>query len=741
MEDTDALQKVNMGSRPSMPTAQSDARQESAESSKKYEKGQNENELKGDENENEKEQEEQQQQEQGNHKPEDTFSVLQGIGAARALCQAPDGGRLYVGDFDGRVTAIGNPAEAEAEAESKRETILKVPARVFTVAVGLHAHAASRASSPLLPGASSTSTAVAADDHTTTTTSLAQTVISGVSDGSIYLSSAPKPATGQPARKAGGGAAAYPAPPLSRQITRLVGHGTAAVRAAAAAAKRKIFATAGVSGLLRWWHLPGGEPISGCVGHSDDINGLAFSPSQTWLATASSDSTVKIWEVGADSVGAALPAAKPSAIFTGHQAIVVAVIAANDTTAVSAGCDKLIRVWNKDTLRVSLVLRGHEGNITSLAMSAANGTNSTAVLASGSMDRTVRLWSFPGGEALSVLRNHANFVYTLAFAADGATLTSAGEGGNIRYWSVPEGNLLHTTNAAHGGEPIRALSAGPEGIVLSGGFDRKLQAWDVGSKECIASAENAHNGRIFALAATCAATNPVGGGHNALLISGAADGSIRTWDCFGAVCNDDGDETDEQEQQSLARCKLSAAKHIVGHGQAAVRAIAVASNSNLFATAGVSGLLLWWEWPRGEPVGSCSGHSCDINGLTFSPSEAWLASAGSDGTIKVTQGSHATYKLTPLPPTPPPSPPPPLIILLAYWAVPKCIDSGLNCCVFAKHCFVQLPLLILPPSPPPSLYRVDAGLGLARTGRRARVQTTCSAEGSRGHCGCCDCSR
>ena len=724
-----------------MPAQKSDSDQESKETPEK-----DEAEKQQEVQQHEVEQQDVQQQDVQQQHPcsasthSDPF-IMQGVGAARALCLAPDG-QLYAGAFDGSVTAICNPKPQSQTKLEKRETILKVPDRIFTVCM---------ASCSLSAPSSLPSSQAGKGAETSPKLQPTKVLITGVADGAIYLStikpeaepepyaapgaapesepeSEPEPAAAD--RTAGAGARAADAatlqgnarndacsPSSTRRCNRLVGHGTAAVRAIAIATSRKIFATAGVSGLLQWWQLPGGEPISGCKGHARDINDVVFSPSESWLASASSDGTVKIWEVASKEdgkgegkgeegsrgkkgrTGSAVPAAKPQAIFTGHRAIVVAVIAPNDSTVVSGGCDKCIRVWNKDTLVVSHVLRGHEANITSLAMPASTTapTAPTTVFASGSMDKTVRVWSLPDGRNLSVLRAHTNFVYTIAFAPDGTTLASAGEGGNIRYWSVPEGSPLHTTNAAHGGNPIRALAAGSDGIILSGGFDNKLQAWDTASKKCIRSVENAHGGRLFAIAASstgsgAAEETAVRDRQRTIVVSGAADGSVRMWDCLAGLFKDEdtdngrgkakgkdididiekdqtnvneaaaaaaaaaaaegpvgaaaaaagtaaeeSEEADEGQtpQRCVTTCQLSPVKNIVGHGPAAVRAVAVATKSNLFATAGVAGLLLWWQLPGGEPVGSCSGHSCDINGLVISPSESWLASAGSDGTVKI----------------------------------------------------------------------------------------------------------
>ena len=58
----------------------------------------------------------------------------------------------------------------------------------------------------------------------------------------------------------------------------------------------------------------------------------------------------------------------------------------------TAGADKLIKVWSLDGWSVVNELRGHQNTVTCLAFSP-DGKQ----LASGSVDTMIRLWEYPSG--------------------------------------------------------------------------------------------------------------------------------------------------------------------------------------------------------------------------------------------------------------------------------------------------------------------------------------------------------
>ncbi|CAL9207095.1 unnamed protein product, partial [Musa hybrid cultivar] len=152
---------------------------------------------------------------------------------------------------------------------------------------------------------------------------------------------------------------------------------------------------------LRWPHM-----------QADQVHGLAFR------------------EIGggftkhhrAPSIRAACYAiAKPSTLvqkmeiikkLRGHQnAVYCATFDRLGRYVITGSDDRLVKIWSMETAFCLASCRGHEGDITDLAVSSNN-----AVVASSANDSIIRVWHLPDGHPISVLKGHTGAVTALAFS-------------------------------------------------------------------------------------------------------------------------------------------------------------------------------------------------------------------------------------------------------------------------------------------------------------------------------------
>jgi WD40 repeat protein len=129
-------------------------------------------------------------------------------------------------------------------------------------------------------------------------------------------------------------------------------------------------------------------------GHSSIVNSVAFSHNSIRLASASADSTVRIWDT---SSGACLQTLK------GHSSDVSSVAFSHDSTRLaSASYDSNVKIWDASSGACLQTLKGHSSIVNSVAFS-----HDSKRLASASYDSTVKIWDASSGACLQTLEGHS----------------------------------------------------------------------------------------------------------------------------------------------------------------------------------------------------------------------------------------------------------------------------------------------------------------------------------------------
>jgi WD40 repeat protein len=159
------------------------------------------------------------------------------------------------------------------------------------------------------------------------------------------------------------------------------------------------------------------------LGGAGQMKGLAFSPDGRWLAGATPEFNVELWDARTY---------QRSSPLTGHTGEVFCVAFSRDGRRLaSVSRDRTVRVWDVEKRRCDAILRGHTDEVFTAAFHPS-GTR----LATAGRDRAIWLWELTRSEEVARLPGHAGYIWSLAFSPDGATLASGSGDFTVRLWDT-----------------------------------------------------------------------------------------------------------------------------------------------------------------------------------------------------------------------------------------------------------------------------------------------------------------
>ena len=157
------------------------------------------------------------------------------------------------------------------------------------------------------------------------------------------------------------------------------------------------------------------RPARALADHTDRLTSVAIAPDGTWLATASFDKSVRIWD---STTG------RQRAVLLGHTKPVMSVaIAPDGTWLATASYDKTVRIWNSATGQLRAAHVGHTGRVASVAI-APDGT----WLVTRGDDKALRIWNLATGDIGAVMRVDGN-LQDCKWSPDGQWLAAVGQAG------------------------------------------------------------------------------------------------------------------------------------------------------------------------------------------------------------------------------------------------------------------------------------------------------------------------
>lgn len=266
--------------------------------------------------------------------------------------------------------------------------------------------------------------------------------------------------------------------------------------------------TSGVAddSLVRIWDFETGEVIHELAGHTETVEGVAFSPDGSQIISGAWDGQLILWDVDSGEEIRRYTTADDlnytNVIFT-----------PDGTQFVSSATNGTIILWDVETGEEVRRFEGHTRDVDGIDISP-DGT----ILASGSYDLTIRLWNLQTGEEIRQMTGHTDRINDVAFNADGTRLLSSSWDSSVRLWDVTTGEELREFTGHNG--PTFGIAFSPDGLVIaSGSSDATVRLWDVNTGQELRRLDG-HTNWISAVLF-------MNDGEH--VISGAQDNTIRLW--------------------------------------------------------------------------------------------------------------------------------------------------------------------------------------------------------------------
>lgn len=374
-------------------------------------------------------------------------------------------------------------------------------------------------------------------------------------------------------------------PDGGRRPVRLGPQGTEVYQSAWSADGATI-ATAGSDSTVRLWNARGGPVRIVLRPHDGTTNGVVFTADGRSVASTDSAGTLRVWDVDP---------ARERTVLAGHdRGVLGASWRPDGSRIVSGGNDGTVRIWDPAT-GDSRVLRGHGSEVWSASYSP-DGRR----LLTGSLDTTARVWDAGTDRVMRVFGGHDDIVFDAAWSPVGDVVASGDVTGRLLVWDARTGRIRHRLDA-------RALVWGirftPDGAyMVTGDQDGFVRVWDVAAGREEATLTG-HEGAVW---------RPSFSPDGRQVASIGDDGVLRVWEWRS------GDPP----------------LHLRGHQGRGFDAL-FSPDGSLIATSGEDMTVRVWDWRRAVTVAVFRGHADAALRLAWSPDGTRLLSSSDDGDIRV----------------------------------------------------------------------------------------------------------
>jgi WD40 repeat protein len=265
---------------------------------------------------------------------------------------------------------------------------------------------------------------------------------------------------------------------------------------------------------IKLWDVKTGSLVTDVGRHADMARAALFVPGGNEVVTGADDGVINIWSLDGGKPADALDAKE-------HGGVRGLALSADGRLAASSHDSGTIVVWGLEERRKLHVMNGHQWSTNAVAVSPDG-----KLVVSGDIDGVIRTWDAQTGKSLRLWKGHERGVYGAAFLPGGGQVVTASGDGMLKLWNVENGREVRSF-PGHAAT-VYAVSVSADGKrMLSGSLDATARLWNLATGEEIAYFDNSGS-RIYAVALLDDGSVAIGDESGAIKIMAANGGAVRT---------------------------------------------------------------------------------------------------------------------------------------------------------------------------------------------------------------------
>ncbi|MBL1175439.1 caspase family protein [Pantanalinema sp. GBBB05] len=319
-----------------------------------------------------------------------------------------------------------------------------------------------------------------------------------------------------------------------------------------------------------------------------------------WIAAASADRTVRIWQAETGKLHTQLTQTTPLSGLS---------FSRNGQRLLTTS-GNTVQVWQTKTGQAKQIFR-HAGTVTSAIFDSSAQT-----VVTGTKDGTIRVWDIATGQVRQTLNPGLTAIVQMQLSPNGQYLAISDVNQRVWLWNFPNGPLLNVQGLGGSGQKGQesvAIAFSPDSQRLSTTQVRRVDnrlsyvtyLWDVRTQRNVGSLWE-HTGAIRSVQFSA---------DGALVATASADGSVRLWAAvLGGELPSFTLPHEAIRWVTFLKPPETASGSVLSVAAAALQGAASESSAahfvpNTLVTIGIRGTLNHWHWSQGSVSSSTSQSS------------------------------------------------------------------------------------------------------------------------------------